>query len=538
MLRLYDEDDVKAIANAIRAKNGSSDTYAVNDMASAVDNISTSSVVTIIPEVSIPDTIKILTGNEFNIYFTNVISSLDAIFWCNSPSGLITKCYNDHLSIIASVAGSYTLQWKLYNFSYQLLTSGTCTVIARADRAITASTMVIGDSTVTQGSYICQKLLSCFSNAGGTLTLLGTRGSSPAFHEGRAGWKISDYCTKALDSSYTNPFYNNGFDFSYYMTNQGYDGVGVVVIQMGINDIFYFGLDNFSSTSTLNYLDTIITSILTYNSDIKIIIDLLPPPNSNGTSFTEKYGTGQIDFVYRMNSIRMSKALLEHFANNGSVTISPNNCVLNSAEDILDGVHPTETGYNKLGQCIYETLISIHSGDDSGSQVVPLWNLSSREGSQRSAYTDKAVAREMSTSKYYYADAYTGYLRGPDSAALSFFSAGTNTLEYTLSPAGTATATNLAGYGIMVPLALEVGKSYTFTGQSSSTNSSIHLVKFTTSGDNWTYSTNTYICYNSTALQIETFTAESGYGYAICFSQKSANVGVKNTFTNLSLEKN
>lgn len=162
--------------------------------------------------VAIPAVVRVLTGSEFNIYYANVISQQNAMFWCSAANGLTTKRYGDHLSITANAPGTYPLQWKVYDSGYSLLASGTCTIIAAANKAVTASALVIGDSTVTQGNYICQKLLSCFSAAGGALTLLGTRGTAPARHEGRAGWKASDYCTKAADGTYTNPFYLGGCD--------------------------------------------------------------------------------------------------------------------------------------------------------------------------------------------------------------------------------------------------------------------------------------------------------------------------------------
>lgn len=40
-LKLYNETDIEAIADAIRAKNGSSDTYKVSEMADAIDDIPT-----------------------------------------------------------------------------------------------------------------------------------------------------------------------------------------------------------------------------------------------------------------------------------------------------------------------------------------------------------------------------------------------------------------------------------------------------------------------------------------------------------------
>lgn len=486
--------------------------------------------------VAIPPVVRVLTGGEFSIYYANVISRQNAIFWCSSVSGLTTRRYDDHLSVTANAAGTYPLQWKVYSSGYSLLASGTCTIIAVDNKAVTASALVIGDSTVTQGGYICQKLLSCFSAAGGALTLLGTRGTAPAKHEGRAGWKASDYCTKAADGTYTNPFYDNGFDFSHYMATQGYTGVGVVVIQLGINDIFYAGLDSFSAAETIGYMDAMVTSILAYDSSIKVIVDLLTPPNGNTSVFTEKYGTSQIDFVYRLNTIRLSKALMEHFAGNASVVVSPNNCVLNPTQDINDGVHPTEGGYAKLGQMIYETMLGVHDGDSGGGQTPSLWDMPARTGVQWPEYSDGAVGRDFSVDKYYYPLSFNGTTQSPANASMTDFAVGTDTLEFTIK-AGGASASQLSGYGIVVPLALEVGKSYTFTAKCASANSGVNLMTYNVSDGVWTYASNDRVCYSTTELCSKVITPEDGKGYAICFSQKSGGVGTKNVFSQISLQE-
>lgn len=486
--------------------------------------------------VAIPPVVRVLTGGEFSIYYANVISRQNAIFWCSSVSGLTTRRYDDHLSVTANAAGTYPLQWKVYSSGYSLLASGTCTIIAVDSKAVTASALVIGDSTVTQGGYICQKLLSCFSAAGGALTLLGTRGTAPAKHEGRAGWKASDYCTKAADGTYTNPFYDNGFDFSHYMATQGYTGVGVVVIQLGINDIFYAGLDSFSAAETIGYMDAMVTSILAYDSSIKVIVDLLTPPNGNTSVFTEKYGTSQIDFVYRLNTIRLSKALMEHFAGNASVVVSPNNCVLNPTQDINDGVHPTEGGYAKLGQTIYETMLGVHDGDSGGVQTPPLWDMPARTGVQWPEYSDGAVGRSFSVDKYYYPLSFNGTTQSPANASMTDFAVGTDTLEFTIKSGG-ASASQLSGYGIVVPLALEVGKSYTFTAKCASANSGVNLMTYNVSDGVWTYASNDRVCYSTTELCSNVITPEAGKGYAICFSQKSGGVGTKNVFSQISLQE-
>jgi lysophospholipase L1-like esterase len=146
------------------------------------------------------------------------------------------------------------------------------------------------------------------------------------------------------------------------MENQNYSGVQAVAIQLGINDIFLFkeyDWSKYDSSEALGYINQMVSSILAYDSSIKIIINLPTTPNSNGTSFTETYGTTQLYWTYNRNIIRFAQELSEYFANNSSVTISASNCILDTKTQIRDGVHPTTEGYNELGQRLYEVLISI-----------------------------------------------------------------------------------------------------------------------------------------------------------------------------------
>jgi len=114
--------------------------------------------------------------------------------------------------------------------------------------------------------------------------------------EGRGGWRITDFTgtTKRKDGttfqfSY-NPFLNpdsKEFDFSYYMNNNGFDGLDYVVIMLGTNDISGYHPvateQNIASSSIeeiLAYMPTeyqkIINSIHDYNPNIKIGFN--PPP--------------------------------------------------------------------------------------------------------------------------------------------------------------------------------------------------------------------------------------------------------------------
>ena len=217
----------------------------------------------------IPKFVDIDTNSEFKLYFRNILPKDNLKFWIYSNPGNDTKIttyyYDDHLLIKPTVDGTYTLPWKVFDINSDVVDEGNIIINAKAKDHENISVLVLGDSTVNAG-VMTQELLDLYSANNATVTLLGTRGTAPNLHEGRGGWTAEGYCTKESDTANgVNPFYNNGFDFSYYMENQGYPDLHAVVIQLGINDIFKYRQNNgdkYNSTSVLNYFDQIVDSIL------------------------------------------------------------------------------------------------------------------------------------------------------------------------------------------------------------------------------------------------------------------------------------
>lgn len=70
-LKLYNETDIEAIADAIRGKNGSSDTYKVSEMADAIDDIPTGGG----GSGWTPDEVASATGMSGNIEFESDITT-------------------------------------------------------------------------------------------------------------------------------------------------------------------------------------------------------------------------------------------------------------------------------------------------------------------------------------------------------------------------------------------------------------------------------------------------------------------------------
>jgi hypothetical protein len=216
------------------------------------------------------------------------------------------------------------------------------TLLAKTDNVMDCSALVIGDSTVAQDK-MTESMLNAFVDRNKTLTLLGTQGTSPNNHEGRSGWSAKQYCTQSAN----NPFYNNGFDFSHYMTNQGYSSVDFVVVQLGINDLFnaYGDFENSDTAidTTLGYLCDIINSILSWNASQKIIINLLTPVNPTFVGYPM--------VLIRNIFVRYNaKALLELTKYSlDNVRVSNSHLILDPYNDISDTVHPKTAGYEKMG---------------------------------------------------------------------------------------------------------------------------------------------------------------------------------------------
>ncbi|MED4840020.1 hypothetical protein P9695_06690 [Weizmannia sp. CD-2023] len=145
--------------------------------------------------------------------------------------------------------------------------------------------------------------------------------------EGMSGWRLTDVTNTSKDingnpisKGSNNKFLNPAtgtFDFNYYMTQNGFDGVDFVVIMLGTNDLLpYPGTDQGyyapSLDEVLAYMPTemqkIVDSILAYDPNIKIGLN---PPIPSGTADTlnERYmqyalkmmeafeGKGQVDIL-------------------------------------------------------------------------------------------------------------------------------------------------------------------------------------------------------------------------------------------------
>lgn len=222
--------------------------------------------------------------------------------------------------------------------------------------------LFIGDSITAQGAYIgkLSEMYSDFTFLGTLLTTGVDNEYSGTPCEGRGGWAAYNYCNNASFSGYTNPFYNGGFDFSYYMQNQGYSDVDVVFINLGTNDPVR---GDGTITQMLSCYNQMINSIKSFNSSIKIMLWL---PTARAIAYNSLHS--------ELNkALERNEALISEFDNkqNENIILIPVNCCVDPYRDYhftesvasqynsdvvkitTDSVHPALSGHMKMADLIY-----------------------------------------------------------------------------------------------------------------------------------------------------------------------------------------
>lgn len=251
----------------------------------------------------------LLSGQRTDLYYQNALYGSYNKFvgaYCGMP-GFLThadsiSCTPDDNTITASV--NNVLYEKSVN-NTKILTYYLQQVKSTFGDGNTAKCLLIGDSLTDMGKY--QKYAAdYFDNSLVTVNWLGTRVSSYGLrHEGRSGWRAYTYTHFAATTpgdnegiADTNPFWdpNAGkFDFSYYMTSQGYSSVDIVFINLGTND--FARSNHVTPTDVKDSWQEIIDSIHAYDPNIHIVLWMCPMPCIMlGVDY-------QVNHVYKMHSV-------------------------------------------------------------------------------------------------------------------------------------------------------------------------------------------------------------------------------------------
>lgn len=236
------------------------------------------------------------------------------------------------------------------------------------------SFILMGDSTVNGTDT---QIVANFANDAMDVTSYGTRGTSPANHEGRTGWTFQYYYNSAEIGGITNPFRNptsGVFDASYYFTNTGISAPDWFFIQLGINDVFLSDSDDAVLTkikTCKTQCDAMIASLKSAAPNIKVGIAITIPPNRSQDAFGKAYGCGQNRRRYKRNNMLFVRGIISAYDNRESegvylvpiftnldttynmglesIPVNARNTAITYESPIANGgVHPVDSGYMQL----------------------------------------------------------------------------------------------------------------------------------------------------------------------------------------------
>ena len=125
----------------------------------------------------------------------------------------------------------------------------------------------------------------------------------------------------------------------------------VVMLQIGTNDILSSALDGMDER-----LELLVDTILTYiPEDGLLYVSTIPYMDADVTNYTDAYTVEEMDKAVDDYNAQIREIVSRKQAEGKPIAQADINSVLTKA-DLLDGVHPSATGYEKMGQYWYGKL--------------------------------------------------------------------------------------------------------------------------------------------------------------------------------------
>ncbi|WP_407044406.1 SGNH/GDSL hydrolase family protein [Acinetobacter baumannii] len=224
----------------------------------------------------------------------------------------------------------------------------------------------------------------------GTITCNIVSGSAPAsgtsgtLTKANAGVGDDEIAFSNVQPVAGNPFWDSSIsalNYPKYLADNSLETPEIVLIQLGVNDVFSFtsdlAVESFTA-SAFPKLDTLIASIKSANSGVKIGI-AASPNFADQDAFAVNYSNGQTSWRARRNIVTYIKKLYEYYSNkeDQNVYVVPSglnvdtennyptgNMQVNSQNTNVikvqtNGVHPDASGYRQIGDAMWAFLKSI-----------------------------------------------------------------------------------------------------------------------------------------------------------------------------------
>jgi lysophospholipase L1-like esterase len=351
----------------------------------------------------LPPTIYATPGIECNIYFDNIILTLDRddyAFDVTCQKGLQFQERWAYTPAGPDI-GEYTITIEVRDSSNSLIARGSSTVRVVPDAISSGKnvTLLMVGASFTEYSIYPQHVLDLGRRGGASgLRLIGSRGpgnmppTSDLRHEGYSGWTAQAFATRAGPLSRTgyhhrpgtgSPFVymlSNGtsaLDFGRYCDefNAG-AGPDLVTIQVGTNDVFSATDETIDRVidQMFVYYDALIAAIHSVRQDTHVGVVMVTPPSTSQDGFRNYRGNGkQTRWQFRRNQHRLMERMIEHFQDRTDehVYLVPTYLNLDCEQNfptwtprrnarseqtitrVNNGTHPSEAGYRQIGDSMY-----------------------------------------------------------------------------------------------------------------------------------------------------------------------------------------
>jgi lysophospholipase L1-like esterase len=340
------------------------------------DGMFTQAITNWTQDITLPPTLYLVVGKEYNVYFENIVSDDVNKYYFDVGCDIGVQ-QNERWTCTPATPGDYGFYLTVYDKMMNLIKSVSCTLKVCAvttNNGVTKTCIFMGDSLTAAGTYTGELITLCGVGDVMNLTLQGVQGSGGNLHEGVSGWTVADHY-----GSSSNFYFSGAFNFTSYMTARGYTLCDWFFIFLGINDIFSYSTDtgvDAVCVANKTKLDAMITSIKAWNSTVKVCL-MLPCTGSNSQdAFGKSYNSNQNQMQFKRNIHRYTKYLIDNYkdktadriyllASNANLDTKNNMAVetvaLNSRNSTTtvrqaNGVHPADTGYYQIADTVYYFL--------------------------------------------------------------------------------------------------------------------------------------------------------------------------------------
>lgn len=262
----------------------------------------------------------------------------------------------------------------------RVLTSKDIEIVAKISANKTINTLFIGDSFLD--SYGVSRYIADRLDSIGNITMLGTQtfgdlnDKSYVPHSTQRDEAYGGKYYSWFYADNNSPFYSDGktFDISSYMQSH-FNGktLDCFVMMCGFNNLAWFEPNDIVVSNTIKEIEKIVNSVKAYNSNCKILIQLLPTCSVDNISLNGSPNTPNslIDLVGLFN-----KMIIENFGGNDDVVLMPVNanwiadiCLLSSEITISkfdtvkklvqNNVHPNTLGAKYIADTVINTINGI-----------------------------------------------------------------------------------------------------------------------------------------------------------------------------------